>query len=61
MQQLMQSYPHSRWLEEALYSGGNMYLIQHDERPRYRRLHGAGRAISRTASMRPRTTGTPRG
>ncbi|QMV19824.1 transglycosylase SLT domain-containing protein [Granulicella sp. 5B5] len=30
VQQLMQSYPHSRWLEEALDSGGNMYLIQHN-------------------------------
>ncbi len=23
-------YPTSRWLEEALYSGGNMYLLKHD-------------------------------
>ncbi len=28
--QMLQSYPHSRWLEEALYSGGNMYLVKHD-------------------------------
>jgi len=28
VQQLMAQYPHSRWLEEALYSGGNMYLIR---------------------------------
>jgi soluble lytic murein transglycosylase len=28
--QMIQSYPHSRWLEEALYSGGNMYLLKHD-------------------------------
>lgn len=28
--EMMQKYPHSRWLEEALYSGGNMYLIKHD-------------------------------
>ena len=30
VQQLMMQYPHSRWLEEALYSGGNMYLIRQD-------------------------------
>ena len=28
--QMLEKYPHSRWLEEALYSGGNMYLIKHD-------------------------------
>jgi soluble lytic murein transglycosylase len=28
--QMVQQYPHSRWLEEALYSGGNMYLLKHD-------------------------------
>ncbi len=28
--QLSQQYPNSRWLEEALYSGGNMYLIKRD-------------------------------
>jgi soluble lytic murein transglycosylase len=31
VQQLMGQYPHSRWLEEALYSGGNMYLIRQDD------------------------------
>lgn len=31
VQQLMAQYPHSRWLEEALYSGGNMYLIRQDD------------------------------
>ena len=30
VQQLMQQYPESRWLEEALYSAGNMYLIRRD-------------------------------
>jgi soluble lytic murein transglycosylase len=30
VQQLTAKYPQSRWLEEALYSGGNMYLIQRD-------------------------------
>ena len=30
VQQLMDKYPQSRWLEEALYSGGNMYLIRRD-------------------------------
>lgn len=28
--QMVQRYPTSRWLEEALYSGGNMYLLRHD-------------------------------
>lgn len=28
--QMSQQYPNSRWLEEALYSGGNMYLIKRD-------------------------------
>lgn len=28
--QMANRYPHSRWLEEALYSGGNMYLLTHD-------------------------------
>jgi soluble lytic murein transglycosylase len=31
VQQLIARYPQSRWLEEALYSGGNMYLIKQDE------------------------------
>lgn len=31
VQQLMTQYPHSRWLEEALYSGGNMYLIRQED------------------------------
>ena len=28
--QMSQQFPNSRWLEEALYSGGNMYLIKRD-------------------------------
>ena len=28
--QMLQRFPTSRWLEEALYSGGNMYLLKHD-------------------------------
>jgi peptidoglycan lytic transglycosylase len=28
--QMVQRFPTSRWLEEALYSGGNMYLLTHD-------------------------------
>jgi soluble lytic murein transglycosylase len=28
--QMVKRYPASRWLEEALYSGGNMYLLKHD-------------------------------
>lgn len=30
LDQMVKSYPTSRWLEEALYSGGNMYLIKRD-------------------------------
>lgn len=41
VQQLMQRYPQSRWLEEALYSGGNMYLLRHD----------SGRAIADYAAL----------
>jgi len=28
--EMVERFPTSRWLEEALYSGGNMYLIKHD-------------------------------
>ena len=28
--EMIKRYPSSRWLEEALYSGGNMYLLKHD-------------------------------
>jgi soluble lytic murein transglycosylase len=28
--QMVDRFPKSRWLEEALYSGGNMYLLTHD-------------------------------
>jgi len=28
--QMITRFPHSRWLEEALYSGGNMYLLKHN-------------------------------
>jgi soluble lytic murein transglycosylase len=28
--QMIQQFPKSRWLEEALYSGGNMYLLKHN-------------------------------
>jgi len=28
--QMVKRFPSSRWLEEALYSGGNMYLLKHD-------------------------------
>ena len=31
VQQLTAQYPQSRWLEEALYSGGNMYLIRQND------------------------------
>ncbi|HEY0306920.1 MAG TPA: transglycosylase SLT domain-containing protein [Acidobacteriaceae bacterium] len=30
LEQMMQQFPHSHWLEEALYSGGNMYLLRRD-------------------------------
>ena len=30
VQAMLQQYPNSRWLEEALYSGGNMYLVKRD-------------------------------
>ena len=33
VQQLTERYPESRWLEEALYSGGNMYLVKHNVQP----------------------------
>jgi soluble lytic murein transglycosylase len=28
---LVQRFPHSRWTEEALYSGGNMHLLNHEQ------------------------------
>ena len=28
--EMVAKYPSSRWTEEALYSGGNMYLLTHD-------------------------------
>ncbi len=31
VQRLIANYPKSRWLEEALYSGGNMYLIRQND------------------------------
>ena len=31
VQQLLSKFPQSRWTEEALYSGGNMYLIKRDQ------------------------------
>ena len=30
IEQMVQRFPTSRWLEEALYSGGNMYLLKHN-------------------------------
>jgi soluble lytic murein transglycosylase len=30
LSQMVDRFPASRWLEEALYSGGNMYLLKHD-------------------------------
>jgi soluble lytic murein transglycosylase len=31
VQQMVARYPQSRWLEEALYSGGNMYLLKQED------------------------------
>ncbi len=31
VQEMLERYPHSRWLEEALYSGGNMYLVKREQ------------------------------
>jgi len=30
LDQMVEQFPHSHWLEEALYSGGNMYLLRRD-------------------------------
>ncbi len=30
VERMLGRFPQSRWLEEALYSGGNMYLLKHD-------------------------------
>jgi soluble lytic murein transglycosylase len=30
LDEMQQQFPHSHWLEEALYSGGNMYLLRRD-------------------------------
>ena len=30
--EMVKRFPTSRWLEEALYSGGNMYLLKHDSK-----------------------------
>ncbi len=46
VQQLMTRYPQSRWLEEALYSGGNMYLLRKDSVRAIAGLQGAGGALS---------------
>ncbi len=59
--QMVEKYPTSRWLEEALYSGGNMYLLKHDAAQAIYHYTHAGRRCSRTAPMRPRRTGARRG
>jgi soluble lytic murein transglycosylase len=44
VQQMAAQYPHSRWLEESLYSGGNMYLVKRDQQgamSQYAQLVGA--------------------
>ena len=50
--QMIAKYPTSRWLEEALYSGGNMYLLKRD----------AGQAIfhyTRLVTLFPNSTYAP--
>ena len=52
VQQLLSKFPQSRWTEEALYSGGNMYLIKRD----------ASRAIDEYSELTqhfPRSTYSP--
>ena len=44
--QMVERYPTSRWLEEALYSGGNMYLIKHDPKQATFSLLAAGEDVS---------------
>jgi soluble lytic murein transglycosylase len=52
LEQMIKSYPTSRWLEEALYSGGNMYLIKRD-------YEQAIRHYSLLVQMFPRSTYAP--
>ena len=44
--EMVEKYPNSRWLEEALYSGGNMYLLTHDMPQAILSLQAAGAEIS---------------
>ncbi len=44
--QLVERYPTSRWLEEALYSGGNMYLLKHDAGQAIYHYSTLGQALS---------------
>ena len=50
--QMIRQYPKSRWLEEALYSGGNMYLVKHD-------YAHAGFHYTTLAQMFPNSTYAP--
>ncbi len=50
--QMVSRFPKSRWLEEALYSGGNMYLLKHD-------LTRASERYSQLAVMFPTSTYAP--
>lgn len=52
LDQLIKRYPTSRWLEEALYSGGNMYLIKRDSEQ-------AIRHYTLLVQMFPRSTYAP--
>ena len=61
VQQMMTRYPQSRWLEEALNSGGNMYLLKHATMHTRLRTTLPWHSTFRTASMPPRRTGMPRG
>ena len=44
--QMVQRFPTSRWLEEALYSGGNMYLLKHDAKQAIYHYSHAGEDVS---------------
>lgn len=50
--EMVSHFPRSRWLEEALYSGGNMYLLKHDS------AHAAER-YSQLTQLFPTSTYAP--
>ncbi len=50
--EMVERFPTSRWLEEALYSGGNMYLLRHDS-------SRAAERYSQLSKMFPTSTYAP--